>query len=230
MQKQFVLLTALLLFFAAGVYAQRIEEKLVTVGIRAGANLQKIYGDDFLGKKLEYDWQPGFHAGLTADLLVSELFYLQPGLFYTTKGAQKNNGDVKQTQTLSYIELPLNLLLKPRLGGGKLLVGAGPYVAYGIAGKNKIKSGNAAIELDAVFKEKITAVEYASAFLNSAYFVKPWDFGGNVLLGYELKSGFLLQLNGQAGLYKINPRVEGVEADKSKWSNIGVGASIGFKF
>ncbi|HRN55766.1 MAG TPA: PorT family protein, partial [Agriterribacter sp.] len=115
-------------------------------------------------------------------------------------------------------------------GSDKLLLGAGPYAAYGIAGTSKAKSGATAVELDAKFKNKISAAEYATTLLNAAYYLKPFDFGGNVLIGYELNSGFSLQLNGQLGLSPINPEVDGVAADKSKWKNMGFGASLGYRF
>lgn len=226
MKKQFfVLATALVLGFTAA-YAQKGEDKLVTLGIRAGINLQKIYGDDFLGGKLENDFKTGFHAGINADLFISEGLYLQPGLLYSTKGAKKTNNNTEYTQNISYIELPVNFLYKPQLGSGRLLLGAGPYAAYGISGKSKTKSGDAAVELDAKFKNKVSAADY----LNGLYYLKPFDFGGNILVGYQLNSGFSLQLNGQLGLSQMNPEIEGVTADKRKWKNMGFGASLGYRF
>lgn len=226
MKKQFIVLTTALVLGITMAYAQKGEDKLVSFGIRAGVNLQKIYGDDFMGNKLTNDFITGFHAGINADLFISEGFYLQPGLLYSTKGAKKTNNNTEYTQNISYIELPVNLLFKPQLGSGRLLLGAGPYAAYGISGKSKTKSGDAAVELDAKFKNKINAADY----LNGLYYLKPFDFGGNILVGYELNSGFSLQLNAQLGLSEINPEIDGVTADKSKWKNMGFGASLGYRF
>lgn len=230
MKKQCIVFATALVLGITVAHAQKSEDKLVSFGIRAGVNLQKIYGDDFMGNKLTNDFTTGFHAGINADLFVSEGFYLQPGLLYSTKGAKRETTSIQYTQHISYIELPLNVLFKPELGGGKLLLGAGPYAAYGIAGKSKTKAGDAAVELDAKFKNKISAAEYATTLLNAAYYLKPFDFGGNVLIGYELNSGFSLQLNGQLGLSQINPEVDGVAADKGKWKNVGFGASLGYRF
>lgn len=230
MNKQFLMLATAMVLSIAAVYAQKGEDKLVSIGVKAGGNLNSIVGDDFLGNKLDNDLKPGFHTGVFADLFVAEGFYLQPALLFSTKGATRTNNNVDYTQHLSYIEFPVNALFKPELGSGRLLLGAGPYVAYGVSGKSKAKSGDAAIELDAKFKGEISAAEYATAILNAAYFVKPFDFGGNILVGYELNSGFSLQLNGQLGLNEINPKVNGVAADKSKWKNMGFGASVGYKF
>jgi len=230
MKKQFFVLATALVLGTSAAYAQKGEDKLVTIGIRAGVNLQKVYGDDFWGNKLSNDLTTGFHAGINADLFISEGLYLQPGLLYSAKGAERKNNNIEYTQNVSYIELPVNFLYKPQLGSGRLLLGAGPYAAYGIWGKNKTKAGGTAIELDAKFKNKITAAEFATTLLNGAYYLKPFDFGGNVLIGYELSSGFSLQLNGQLGLSQINPEVDGVAADKSNWKNMGFGASLGYRF
>ena len=222
MKKQFIVFTTALALCITGVYAQKGEDKLASFGIRAGANMTTLNGDDFLGNKLNNDYKTGFHAGINADLFISEGFYLQPGLLYSTKGAKKSSN----TQNISYIELPVNLLFKPELGAGRLLLGAGPYAAYGISGKSKTKAGEAAIELDAKFKNKVSAADY----LNAAYYLKPFDFGANVLVGYELNSGFSLQLNGQLGLSEINPEIRDVTTDKRKWKNMGFGASVGYRF
>lgn len=230
MKQHFPLLILALSLCITNLYAQQEEDKLVSLGIRAGVNLNNIAGNDFSGNKLSNDLKTGFHAGIKADLYVSEGFYLQPGLIYSTKGAEKKNDNNTRTQHLSYLELPIYVLFKPQVGTGRFLLGAGPYAAYGISGKNKVKSGGTALEQDAKFKNEITAIEYATTLLNAAYFIKPWDFGANMIIGYELNSGFSLQVNGQLGLSDINPVVKSVEADKSKWKNLGFGLSLGYSF
>ena len=226
MQKRFVLAIALVTCFT-GIYAQKNDDKLVKFGIRAGVNFPKLYGDSFDGSDADTKFSTGFNAGLTADLLITPEFYLQPGLLFTTKGAKTTNRNTKVTVNTSYIELPVNLIFKPELGNGRLLLGAGPYVAYGITGKSKSKTGTIAIELDAKFKNTITAADYING---DFYFVKPLDYGANILAGYELSNGLSLQLNGQLGLARVNPKLEGVTVDKTNLKNLVLGASLGYKF
>lgn len=226
MKKSFLIFTIALLT-GVTAFAQK-DDKLVRIGIRAGVNLQKMYGKDFDGNKIENDFKTGFNAGITADLLVTPTFFLQPALLFSTKGAKQTDGDNKTTQNISYIELPINLLFKPEVGNGRLLLGVGPYAAYGISGKLKSKTGNMAVELDTKFKNTMTAADYLNGDLNV---VKPFDYGANALVGYELNNGFSLQVNGQLGLAKINPKIEGVsEANKSSLKNVGIGLSVGYKF
>lgn len=227
--KKCLMLSSVLLVCITGLFAQKDDDKLVRFGVRAGFNYNKFYGDDFSGNKIKNDFQPGFHAGITADLLVTPTFFIQPALLYSMKGAKNNSTSIKITQNISYIELPINLIFKPELGGGRLLLGAGPYIAYGIAGKQKAKSGNTSQEFDAKFKNTISGADYLN---NSYFYAKPLDYGANALVGYELNNGFSIQVNGQLGLNKINPKIDGVttEINKTNLKNLGAGISLAYKF
>ncbi|MFT3950164.1 MAG: porin family protein [Agriterribacter sp.] len=235
MKKKEFLIIALLTAGFTGAYAQKNDDKLVKFGIRAGVNFQKFYGsnhyenDKYYGNTKGTDFQPGFHAGITADMLVTPVFYLQPGLLYAVKGAKSKSGNQEIIQKTAYIELPVNLLFKPELRNGRLLLGAGPYIAYGINGQNKRKEGSTVTELDARFKNTITALEYIN---DNFYYIRPWDFGANALIGYELNNGLSFQLNGQLGLNKVNSGIDGAttEISKTNLKNLGAGISLAYKF
>jgi hypothetical protein len=64
--------------------------------------------------------------------------YLQPGVLYSQKGAEFEDSAELQ---LNYIEIPVNLVYKPVLGAGRLLLGFGPYVGFGLGGKLKVDNG-----------------------------------------------------------------------------------------
>ncbi len=177
----------------------------VQLGVRAGVNFSnnngKMAGVEYDGKLLT-----GFHAGVTADMNLADEFFIQPGLLFTTKGSKMKNVDV--TTTLNYLELPINFLYKPELGDGKLLLGVGPYVGYGLSGKAKAGSISSDIEFG---KDKD---------------LKPFDFGGNLLFGYELASGISAQLNAQLGMANLVP--DGNSDNKLKNTQFGI--SLGYKF
>lgn len=216
-------------FFSFLVFAATAQDddKLVKLGIRAGANYNTIVGKDFGGENVSNSYKVGYHAGITADLYVFPGFYLQPGLIYTTKGAMKEANNIKSTSNISYIELPVNVLLKLGMGNGKLLIGAGPYAAYGINGNLKSKAGSSTTTLDANFTNTISAADVLNGNL---YNVRRWDYGVNALAGYEFASGFNFQLNAQLGLKKLNPEIESVTVDKTSIKHFGVGLSVGYKF
>jgi len=188
-----------------------------SIAVKAGINFQNINGKDAAGNELENDLTTGLHAGITGDISVGSGFYIQPGALYTTKGAEFSN-DVKVK--LSYIEVPINFLYKPILGSGNMLLGFGPYVAFGINGSIKNGSGN---KVDIDFGSSYNAGDPASYF-------KSFDAGANLLAGYEFANKFLFQLNAQLGLAKINKDSESITNDKTSWKNTGFGVSLGYRF
>ncbi|HEY9364432.1 MAG TPA: porin family protein [Chitinophagaceae bacterium] len=184
-----------------------------TFGIRAGVNFQNVNGENTNGDKLDNKIKTGFNAGITADIPVAPDFYFQPGLLYSAKGAKLENTDDGKL-SLNYVELPLNFLYKPVLGTGKLLMGFGPYLAYGIGGKVE----NAGLEADVKFKKE------AGNEANTVYY-KPLDAGANLLFGYEFSNKVSAQLNAQLGLVNIN-----AYDNDAKYKNTGFGVSLGYKF
>jgi hypothetical protein len=204
---------------ALGAQAQ----ETTTFGIRAGVNFQNLNGKDYNDDDLENKMKTGFHIGVNAEIPVATDFYLQPGVLFSTKGAiDKDDEDIKWN--LSYIEVPINFLYKPALGAGKLLLGVGPYVALGIGGSYKNFDGK---EIDLKFENEITASQAAD--LNTVY-ARSIDAGGNLLVGYEFANKLSAQLNAQLGMLKVNPKIDGITNDKSKWKNTGFGLSLGYRF
>ena len=204
-------------------------------GLIGGVNLQILNGKDFWGEQLKNKLVFGFHGGLNASIPFAPDLYFQPGLLYTVKGAQKKifespiKGDevaITTTINLNYIELPLNLLYRPQLGDGHIILGFGPYAAYGISGKVKTRGGNLTSNLDVKFKNIVKESDSGDDF---AYY-RPFDAGANILAGYEFYYGVFLQLNAQVGLLKVNPEYELLTNDKTSYRNNGFGLSAGYRF
>lgn len=207
------------LAFACLLGAAASAQSKTSFGIRAGVNFQNITGDDAGGDKLDNKLKTGFLAGVNAEIPVGIDFYVQPGVLYAIKGAKANGSDTKIN--ISYVEVPVNFLYKPELGTGHLLLGFGPYIAFGVGGKIKLSSGD---DVDIKFQNTVTPAES----LSGAY-LKRMDAGGNLLFGYEMANHLSLQLNAQLGMVKINPKIEGV-SDESSWKNTGFGLSLGYRF
>ncbi|NGM61153.1 PorT family protein [Sphingobacterium sp. SGG-5] len=129
------------LLFALIIFVHTAHAQM-SVGIRGGVNLSGILLIDELGETQESEMIPRFQIGLTLDIPVATDFYIQPAALYSGKGFKQNGGwlagpDNTFKATASYFEVPLNLLYTPRFGPGNIVVGAGPYVAYGTGGKWK---------------------------------------------------------------------------------------------
>jgi len=229
MKNKNLFLIAVLMMFGFTAMSQT-ETEGISFGLRGGVNFQNINGKDATGDKLELDMKTGFNAGVVVEIPVAPEFYFQSGLLYTTKGAKAPEGFLGAGTTgeykLSYIELPLNFLYKPLLGTGHLLLGFGPYVAYGLGGKAKFDSPLGSLEQDIVFENEYTSASndhYGASF-------KRMDYGANLFFGYELSNGISLQLNTQFGLAKINADNTTHPEDDTSFKNTGFGLSVGYMF
>lgn len=198
------------------------------IGFQAGINFQSINGRDINGDKLNSDALTGYHAGLKADLKIAPGFFFQTGLLYTLKGG-KNYAMVSYPSTpisakISYLELPLQFVVKPMLGNGHLLLGLGSYVAYGLNGHVKFLFEGAEMKKDIFFQNEVSASDPS----NEVY-LRKMDAGLNMLVGYEFASGLFLQLNSQLGLAKINPRFSERVNDRSLAQHTSFGFTLGYR-
>jgi hypothetical protein len=206
------LFSLILIFILSGsmAIAQGTVGSKTSFAVLGGVNLQNLNGKDETGNKLENDMLIGFHAGVNLQLPVAPEFYFQPGLLFSTKGAKISTTSYK----LSYIELPLNFVYKALVGNGYFMLGFGPYVAYGIGGK------------DIEFKKTVETGDS-----DAIKYFKPFDAGANLFFGYELPAGLFLQLNTQLGLLDINPEDNRIAGDnESTLKNTGYGISLGYRF
>lgn len=208
-----------LLLFATLASAQ------ISVGVQGGVNFQNLNGKSANGDALENTMIPGFNAGINIQIPVAPEFYFQPGILYSTKGAQHQGTLLTTTTKLSYIELPLNFVYKGSLGSGFVLLGVGPYVAYGINGKVITEGGSISLDTPVKFQNK---VELGDSPLVPYY--KALDAGGNIFIGYELAGGIFAQLNAQLGMLDIHPEYAISINDKSVIKNTGFGVSLGYRF
>jgi len=228
MKTKFLTLSAIFIFSTIALHSQ------IGFGLLGGVNFQNINGKDNNGNKLENGLLTGFHAGVDLNIPVAPDFYFQPGLLFSVKGAKndffspgtKASGDFETTTKLSYIEVPLTLLYRPQLGNGFILLGFGPYIAFGIGGSENSEFGSISYNRDVKFKSSVTNL---IDLIENAYY-RPFDAGANIYFGYEMSMGVFLQLNAQLGLLKINPEYSWASDSKASYKNTGFGLSIGYRF
>lgn len=218
-------LLIILMLFNLTIFAQ----DAITFGIRAGVNFQNINGKDDSGDQLDNNLITGFHAGVNMEIPVGTDIYFQPGLLYSMKGGEQEITILGERFTnknsISYLELPLNILFKPMLGSGRMLLGFGPYVAYGIGGKTKAEGATLSFDRDIKFKNDVSLSDMD---LDVTY-LKALDAGANFIIGYEMANMLSLQLNAQLGLINIYPDYAADENDPT-WKNTGFGLSVGYRF
>lgn len=206
MKNRLLSMVLILVLSASFAIAQETSKK--SFGILGGVNFQNLNGKLSSGDKLDNDMLLGFHGGVNVQIPIAPEFYFQPGLMFAVKGAKNTTtilgSEITDEIKLNYIEMPLNLVYKGALGNGFILLGFGPYVAYGISGKQVIQGNSLSYE---------KGVDY-NAF----------DAGGNIFFGYEMASGIFLQLDTQFGMLDIDPD------DNRTAKNTGFGLSLGYRF
>lgn len=226
---------ALLLILAAlhfNIYAQ------VEWGIKAGGNGSAMLLKDETGYT-RVKLRPGFHFGGTADVSLSDRFFLQPALLFTTKGfkvdqqgfAEYLYGVDNIKFTSYYLELPVNFIFRPKLGSGKLLLGAGPYIAYGLGGQWKAVSDGISVKGKLKFLNDYSNLDSTMGGNSRTIpYMKPFDFGANILIGYEFRKDLYFHINGQLGLTDLDPAYNGASDERSSVKTVMGGLSVGYRF
>lgn len=161
---------------------------------KVGMNISNYTGD------LDMNAKVGFKLGGGFEYAFNDTWSLQPSLFFTGKGAKKDGVSVNAY----YLELPVMGAARFNVADNtNLVVSAGPYLAYGVAGKAK------------------DGVESVKTFSDKGLDFKRFDAGLGV--GVALEFGRIIAgLDGQFGLVDVqsftNPK------------NMNFSIVVGYKF
>ncbi len=230
-----IILSAGTFLIALGAMAQvKQSDKHGGFMIKAGVNFANISVTDN-GRVDEANMLTSFHLGVGADLALAEGFSLQPALLLTGKGAKTQFGQStsstywKATSNPLYVELPVNFVGKiPLTEYTRIYLGAGPYVAMGVGGKNKVEGKTLGIasskERDIVYSDDnpFTHVEENSGYGK----LKRFDYGLNAVAGLDFNK-FTIGANYGYGLAKINSNTTNNANDKGKHRVVSL--SLGIK-
>lgn len=194
------------LFAVAAVLATTAFSQ-VKLGVQATGNLSSASFTPEQGISTKKTPLPGFGAGLSAEMPVSDhlslrtsLGLLQKGVKVTANGKAENgvgNMDVKLTNKLYYAELPVNLTFNKELLNSKFFIGAGPSVGYGLFGKSK-----AAYTVSLPGAPSHTETESVDAFKkgDDGGNYKRLNLSANLAAGIQFNSGFYVQAGYLLGL------------------------------
>lgn len=206
-----LLLSAAILFGSVGAFAQGG----LGYGLRAGVNIPKYSYENGSSES-----NTGFFVSGYLDAPVSPYFSIQPGLSLQNKGGKRtisegsSSGEFKQS--IMSLDIPVNLVAKLPTGeSGNFFVGAGPYVGFGLSGKNKVKGniGNWGAEGE-------TDVKFGSGNDDQ---LKRTDFGINFLAGYQLTNGFQINAGYGLGLTNLAPNSGSI---KNRVWSVGIGFGL----
>ena len=174
--------TVILAMATISMYAQKF-------GVKAGVNFSTYTGSDADGSKA----LTGFQVGGLYELPISEAFFIQPEVLLTLKGAKFSDEGYTEKYTPFYIQVPIKALYKFNVGTGKISIAAGPYLALGIAGKDKA-SGDGESESSNLFSKEDGADETI---------LKRFDLGLSSAVGYEFENGLFLNFEYSPGLLNV---------------------------
>ncbi|MFA9214127.1 MAG: outer membrane beta-barrel protein [Candidatus Methylacidiphilales bacterium] len=198
-------------------------------GIYGGITFQNINGVNAGGDKLSNSLVPRFIIGINEEFPIAPDFFIQAGLQFISKGTEGNvnftdnsgTNTLKRNLSLYYIESPVNLVYKPYLGTGHLILAFGPYVGYALAGNAKFTGNNSPADKDLEFVS-----DAPNSDVNNLVYYKRWDIGANFSFGYEFSNGISTLLTTQLGLVNINSNTSSKLAE----SNTGFGLLVGYRF
>ena len=189
-------------------------------GLKAGVNFANM-GISSQGMSFSPKSQTSFHLTGFVDVAISEKFSFQPGLSFQGKGYKLDvdgeEGSATGKFNLGYLEVPLNAVLYLPAGDGNVFIGAGPYAALGLFGKQKydvsgLGSGDEDVKFGNSEDDDITSM----------------DFGLNFMLGYRLNSGLLF--NAGYGLGLANNIPKDLRENDLKYKHKVFSISVGYSF
>lgn len=113
------------------------------IGVKGGLSLSDaVMKDDDGDYSDETKMIPGFHVGVILDLPLNEVFSVETGLMLDTKGTKMDESDEGMSYESKiityYLDIPVTLKATQELQSGMKIYGnVGPYVGYGLSGKDK---------------------------------------------------------------------------------------------
>lgn len=218
-----------ILLFGAGLMAALFSfaQNKPAFGIRAGLSSSALKGDavkslngvlDFANDAITSGSRTGFYAGGTVRIPVSELFSVEPSVFYAQKGHELTgrlnakgveflNAQAKAALTTHYIDVPV--VLKANFSGFQVF--AGPQISY--LAKADLRTTAGALGFNVVNSTSDVTDQF-----------NRWDAGITGGVGYQLGNGFNITAAYDHGLSRVNSG-KNLEA-----YNRGFKVGVGFQF
>lgn len=207
----------------------------VTWDVKAGLNYSNVAVKDGDGTRPNTSPVPGILLGIGLGIPLWDQFSIQPSLVYAKRGFKAPESSPIGwgkgfDARVSYLEFPVSLRYGPKIGPGRLLVAAGPYLGYGTGGTwhtdeaatiGDIMIGNKG---DMKFQDDASYGDYGTYVYG-----KPWDYGIHVSVGYSLVDRYTLSFGLQRGVADLESRWADYQPDRSL-RNRAMGVAIGYSF
>lgn len=195
--------------------------------------------------KMDADMKVGYTFGVGVDYAFTDMWSLQSGVNFTSKGTKKvyeyEGGKDTEKYNAHYLEIPILAAAKFNINDNmKFVVNAGPYLAFGLGGittyTDEYEGEKEEYHGDKLFKE----------YENEDALVKRFDMGLQYGVGLEINEHFLVNVTGQYGFtnpfnydaYQLNDSDSEIEfskepiegAKKLSPKNLSFMISVGYRF
>ena len=186
----------------------------VSLGAKGGLNLSNmIVKDDDETLSDDFKMLAGFHIYPYVEFSFSDLFALDAGLNFQSRGYSIIEDNFKLRFTSLYLDIPINAKFNFDLGSLKLFCNIGPYVAFGVGGNIYTETTIGSYTTSA--KRKIDWGDD----------LKSTDYGLNFGVGIDINN-FIFGLNYGWGIANLST----LNNDESRVNNYVLSISIGYKF
>ena len=207
----------LLMISSTGAFAQ------TSFGVKAGLNFSNMALKSGGNKTDDIKFKPGITIGAFADIDMSDMFGIETGLNFETKGYKmKDEGEdfgvkykTKRTMNLIYATIPVDV----KLTFGNVYVLAGPYLGMGVSAKTK-----SSFESNGHEDKHDETLKFGNDKEKSD--LKRMDLGLGFGAGYNINENLGIRLGYDLGL--SNLVIEGDSDNSAKNGSLNVSAT--FKF
>lgn len=212
-----------------------------SVKVEAGANFSNMTGKAN-GETKDGDMLIGYRVGAGVEFGISDGFYINPGLYFLSRGAK---GTVELPKTTDYamkvvsstwlhnVEIPVHVGYRTAIAPDMAVsIQAGPWFSYGFLGKVSQKTtvtgegklADAAREY-AKASDEATNNGETSPYKTDPKVLKPFDLGVGMQAAFEYRQ-FGVNLGFEYGLLNTS----NIETPKTKVNNMNFYVGLGYRF
>ncbi|MDY3111615.1 MAG: porin family protein [Porphyromonas sp.] len=209
-----------------------------TIKVEAGANFsnQTTKIDD---KSTDGKMMIGYRAGVGAEFGFADGFYVNPGVYFLSRGAKSEAVEMLGAKTdatlwLHNVEIPVHVGYRAAIAPDmSVSIQAGPWFSYGFLGKRVYKATGDGLAADAAKK----IVDELNKGDNNPYKdttvagvtvkapLKPFDLGVGMQAAFEYRQ-FGVNLGFEYGLLNTS----NIETPKTKVNNMNFYVGLGYRF
>lgn len=193
------------LIFVLFALVSIVSYSQISWNAKVGMNMSNYTGD------MKTDMKIGFNVGVGMEYQFSEMWSIQPSLMLTQKGAKiKEDGETMKFNPM-YLEIPVLAAARFAVADNQnIVVKAGPYFAFGVAGKVKVGDDKTDFFGDG----------------DDQFGGKRFDCGIGVGVAYEIGK-FFVGLDGEFGFTNV---VDFKSDEISNPKNMNFSIGVGYKF